>query len=333
MSARKKGLGKGLDALLGDSMRQPKEAGRTESVSESSPKVITDTAVIKESIKTNPATKEGTPQNTPAANTENRVLQIPVEQCQRGKYQPRREMDQEALEDLASSIKSQGVIQPIILRPINDAPVGVKYEIVAGERRWRASQLAGLMKVPAIIKDVDDNATVAMALIENLQRDDLNPMDEAYAIGRLQEEFELTHKEIAELLGKSRASVTNSLRLLGLQDDVKRMLERGDIEMGHARALLALPSEEQNKMALQVIQQSLTVRQTEALVKKCLKPEEQKTAQQEVTDDANIRHLQTELSEKIGVPVSVKHKRNGTGQVILNYNNLDELDGILSHIK
>lgn len=242
-------------------------------------------------------------------------------------------MDEQSLEELAQSIKSQGVMQPITLRPLQ-APDsnGVKYEIIAGERRWRASQLAGLNTVPAIVRELTDEAAIAMALIENLQRDDLNPMEEAYALERLQQEFELTHQQIADTVGKSRAAVSNSLRLIALAKEAKQMLENGDIEMGHARALLALPQKDQPGAAYEIVERALTVRQTEAMVKQLLEPAREKPLETSAIDP-NIAHLQSDLEDKLGVPVNLRHKPNGSGQLLLKYNSLDELDGILAHIK
>ena len=227
-------------------------------------------------------------------------------------------------------------MQPIILRALAEEfvkPGQPGYEIIAGERRWRAAQLAGLSAVPAIIKEVPDEAAMAMALVENLQREDLNPMEEAYALSRLNQEFELTHQQVADIVGKSRAAVSNSLRLMNLHKDVKVLLEHGDIEMGHARALLSLASADQSEAAKEVVNRGLTVRQTEALVKNRLSPKAAKQAAADPVNDPNISRLQNDLSDKLGVPVALKHGANGRGKVILKYNSLDELDGILSHIK
>lgn len=258
---------------------------------------------------------------------ERQLRELPVELIQRGQYQPRRDMDQQALEELAESIRQQGVMQPIVVRPISDS----QYEIIAGERRWRASQIAGLDRVPAIIREVPDEAAVAMALIENIQRENLNAMEEALAFKRLQEDFELTQSEIAQAVGKSRTTVTNLLRLLNLNAEVRVMLEHGDLEMGHGRAMLALTEQQQIDIARQVESKSLSVRQTEALVRKTLndspKPKESKKP------DKDIERLQEELSEKIGSPVSLDHSVKGKGRLTIRYNSLDELDGILAHLK
>ena len=232
-----------------------------------------------------------------ASNQDKQLRELPIELIQRGKYQPRRDMDQEALEELAESIKQQGVMQPIVVRPISES----HFEIIAGERRWRATQLAGLDRVPAIVREVPDEAAIAMALIENIQRENLNAMEEAIALQRLQEEFELTQAEVAEAVGKSRTTVTNLLRLIQLNDEVKLMLEHGDLEMGHGRAMLTLDAEQQVQVARQVEAKSLSVRQTEALVRK-LQNETPKSKQEDKgkTKDRDIERLQEELSEKVG---------------------------------
>jgi ParB family chromosome partitioning protein len=253
---------------------------------------------------------------------------LPVEYLQRGKYQPRRDMDQEALEELAESIRQQGIMQPIIVRELAKN----KFEIIAGERRWRAAQLAGLDKVPTIIRDVEDNAAVAMALIENIQRENLNAMEEAIALQRLQEEFDLTQQQVAEAVGKSRSTVTNLLRLIQLTDEVKLMLEHGDLEMGHGRAMLALRPEQQIQAARLVESKSLSVRQTEALVRKLLDEQKDKPAK-ELSANKDVERLEEDLSEKIGAIVSIQHTSKGKGKLTIKYNSLDELDGILKHIR
>ena len=263
-----------------------------------------------------------------STHDEKHLREIPVELIQRGKYQPRRDMDQQALEELAESIRQQGIMQPIVVRPISES----KFEIIAGERRWRASQIAGLDRVPTIVRDVPDEAAVAMALIENIQRENLNAMEEAIALQRLQDEFDLTQQEVAEAIGKSRSTVTNLLRLMNLNDDVKLMLEHGDLEMGHGRALLALAEEDQLAAANQVNSRSMSVRQTEALVRKMLEaPATKKAAKAE--KDPNILRLETDLSEKLGASIDIAHGRGGKGKLVISYNSLNELDGILSHIK
>jgi ParB family chromosome partitioning protein len=286
MAVKKRGLGRGLDALLG----QP---------------VSTDSTEGKQ---------------------DQQLRDLPVDLIQRGKYQPRRDMDPQALEELANSIKAQGVMQPIVVRPIG----GDRYEIIAGERRWRATQQAGLDSIPAVIRDVPDEAAIAMALIENIQREDLNPIEEAIALQRLQQEFELTQQQVADAVGKSRVTITNLLRLMALDDDVKLLLERGDIEMGHARALLGLPTDQQNEAARQVVARGLTVRQTEALVRQWLNPRREAGV---VRDNPDIVRLQQDLAERIGANVQIQHGAKGKGKLVISYNSLDELDGVLMHIK
>ena len=265
---RKKGLGRGLGALLGDG--EPVDLSRPQQ----------------------PLTRD----------------EIPLDQIHRGAHQPRRSIADDSLEELAASIKAQGIMQPIVVRP---RPTG-GYEIIAGERRWRACQIAGLDRIPVVIKDVADDRAVAMALIENIQREDLNPLEEANALLRLQEEFQLTQQQVADAVGKSRVAVTNLLRLLNLMPAVREMLEQGELEMGHARALLALPEFEQERTARQVINRQLSVRQTEALVRSTLKPSVEQVA---VPRDPDVARLELELSERIGAPVAIKQRRKGGGFV------------------
>ncbi|MBR9909948.1 MAG: ParB/RepB/Spo0J family partition protein [Gammaproteobacteria bacterium] len=293
MAAKRKGLGRGLDALLGTNANSPADA----------------IAAV----------------TSPEEGRDGKLSQLPVEFIQRGKYQPRRDMNQQALQELAESIKNQGVMQPIVVRPI----AADRYEIIAGERRWRATQLAGLDTIPCVIREVTDEAAIAMALIENIQREDLNPIEEAIALKRLQDEFGLTHQEVAEAVGKSRTTITNLLRLISLTEDVKTLLEHGDLEMGHARALLTLEDGEQSDIARQVVAKGLSVRQTEALVRKI----QQGLPKIEVEKaDADVSKLEESLSEKIGVPVSISYNNKGKGKLVLNYSSLDELDGILVHL-
>ena len=286
MSVKKRGLGRGLDALL--------TSNRTSN---------SDTATVISS----------------------ELQQLPVEFLSPGKYQPRKDMSQEALEDLASSIRAQGVIQPIVVRPLAKN----KFEIIAGERRWRASQLAQLAEVPCIVKDVPDEAAVAIALIENIQREDLNAMEEAVALERLLNEFSLTHQQVADAVGKSRASITNLLRLNQLNDDVKLLLEHGDIEMGHARALLALKDTEQSDAARLVAAKQLTVRETENLVRRILEP---KPIIAERPRDPDVVSLEQRLSERFAAPVQISYNSKGKGKLEIAYSSLDELDGIISKL-
>jgi len=286
MAAKKRGLGKGLDALLGS----------------------TSTTLDSDS------------------NEKEILQQIPIDLLQRGKYQPRQDMHSEALEELAQSIRKQGVMQPIVVRPISKN----KYEIIAGERRWRATQIAGLATIPAVVKDVPDDAAIAMSLIENIQRENLNPIEEAGALHRLQKEFELTQQQVADSVGKSRTTITNLLRLMSLSESVKRMLEHGDLEMGHARALLSLSGDKQVIAARQVVAKSLSVRQAESLVRKLLAENEDTETRSQI--DPDIKALEDNIAEKLGAKVLVQANAKGKGKLTIHYNNLDELDGILAHI-
>jgi len=296
MAGKRKGLGKGLNALLGASAdKAPSEA-------------------IAEVTSHEPG-------------QDGKLANIPVEFISRGKYQPRRDMVPAALEELAESIKVQGVMQPIVVRPIGEA----KYEIIAGERRWRAAQMAGLDSIPAVIRDVPDEAAIAMALIENIQREDLNPIEEAVALKRFQDEFELTHQEVATAVGKSRTTVTNLLRLIALCDEVKKLLEHGDLEMGHARCLLTLDDHTQRDIARQVVAKGLSVRQTEALVRQQVQLQDSKETPAPKIDP-NIKQLEERLSEQVGVPIAIQHSAKGKGKLVFNYSSLDELDGILNHL-
>jgi ParB family chromosome partitioning protein len=252
---------------------------------------------------------------------------LPVDVIQRGKYQPRLDMHQESLQDLADSISAQGVVQPIVVRAI----AAGRYEIIAGERRWRAAQLAGLHEIPAVVREVEDRAAIAIALIENIQRENLNPLEEARALERLIKEFELTHEQAAEAVGRSRAAVSNLLRLLDLEDSVKELVEKGELEMGHARALLALSGGKQREAARQVVSRGLTVRATEGLVKSLQRPATPKPAK--AGKDANIQRLEADLSDTLGARVAVHQGRGGKGKLEISYNSLDELDGILAHIR
>jgi len=314
MVAKRRGLGRGLDALLG---------GGSKSVA---------TATLEEDAGTETAASTD---SAPAASDEGGrpvgdLRELPIDLLQPGKYQPRTDMHQESLQDLANSIKAQGVLQPIVVRRID----GNRYEIIAGERRWRAAQLAELHEVPAVIRDVPDEAAIAMALIENIQRENLNPIEEANALHRLIEEFELTHQQAADAVGRSRAAVSNLLRLLSLNTDVRRLLENGDLEMGHARALLTLEGEQQSKAARDVVARGLSVRETEQLVNRLRDASAStKSTSSTKTVDPDIQRLQDELAEKLGAKVALQHANNGKGKLVVHYNTLDELDGILAHIK
>ncbi|MFE8070400.1 ParB/RepB/Spo0J family partition protein [Marinobacteraceae bacterium S3BR75-40.1] len=258
------------------------------------------------------------------------LREIPVDLIQRGRYQPRRDMDPDALQELAESIRQQGVMQPVVVRPVAEG----QFELIAGERRWRAAQLAGLDRIPALIRDVPDEAAIAMALIENIQRENLNPIEEAVALHRLQDEFGLTQAQVAEAVGKSRTTITNLLRLTGLSSEVRIMLEHGDLEMGHGRAMLTLSPELQVQAARQVVAKALSVRQTEALVRRLQENNGQpaKKARSGAVDP-DIRRLQDDLSDRLGARVAINHSQRGKGKLVIEYSNLDELDGILNHIK
>lgn len=303
MAAKKRGLGRGLDALLGGSAKEVRPVDEAEDAS--------NTSETPRSLQT-----------------------LPVDLIQRGKYQPRRNFDQDKLQELADSIAAQGVIQPIVVRPVENG----RYEIIAGERRWRASQLASLQEIPVVIHEVDDQAAMAMALIENIQRDDLNPLEEATALHRLLDEFGLTHQQIAQAVGKSRTSVTNFLRLLELAEPVKKMLELRQLDMGHAKAILGLKENEQQKAARQVFDQGLSVRETEKLVRRIQGVADEKTqsktkAAVKTKINPDVLRLQDSLSEKLGATVEIKQSPNGKGQLLISYNSLDELDGIMDHIQ
>ena len=260
-----------------------------------------------------------------AEPTNSELQKLPIEFLHSGKYQPRKDMSEEALEELASSIRSQGIIQPIVVRPIAQN----SFEIIAGERRWRAAQIAKLETVPCIIKDVPDEAAVAIALIENIQREDLNAMEEAVALNRLLNEFELTHQQVADAVGKSRTTVTNLLRLNNLNSDVKILLEHGDIEMGHARCLLALEGEAQSDAARLAVAKALTVRETEKLVRSILEPV---PAKEIAEKDPDVKQLEQQLAENLGAKVEINYNKKGKGKLVISYTNLDELDGILNRI-
>ncbi|HHQ4516431.1 ParB/RepB/Spo0J family partition protein [Aeromonas veronii] len=296
MTPKKRGLGKGLDALLS-----------------------TSTAARQKQVMSDQRTEEAM-----APTNQGELRKLPVEWLQSGKYQPRKDMSQDALEELANSIRAQGVIQPIVVRPLGEQ----SFEIIAGERRWRASQLARLEVVPCIVKDVPDEAAVAIALIENIQREDLNAIEEAVALQRLLTEFELTHQQVAEAVGKSRTTVTNLLRLNQLNDDVKRFVEHGDLDMGHARALLALSGQAQSELARLVAQKGLTVRDTEKLVQKALEPAK---ARVEPARDPQIGYLERQLAEKIGNQVQLQPGKRDSGKLVISYESLSDLDRILGY--
>ena len=296
MNARKKRLGRGLDALLSKPVAE----------------AVTDAGTAADGFRN-----------------------IPLDLLQRGQYQPRVDMRQESLKDLADSIRSKGVVQPIVVRPIGTSGDSQRYEIVAGERRWRAAQLAGIDEIPALVRAVADEDAIAMALIENIQREDLNPLEEARALERLIREFDLTHAEAASAVGRSRAAVSNLLRLQELGDKVKPLLEQRKLDMGHARALLSISDPiQQLDAARQVVRKGMSVRDTERLVKRMLEGKARsKKAKPDASSNADIRRLQIEISETLGAKVRVEHTQKGSGKLVIAYNSLDELDGILKHIK
>ena len=296
---KKRGLGKGLEAFLGRGA-----------------------ANLKDDIA--PAVSAAT-EGTSTAEFQHLAIDV----IQRGRYQPRTNFNLDALQELADSIKAQGVVQPIVVRPLSATPG--QYELVAGERRWRASQLAELHEIPAIVRDISDQEAMAVALIENIQRQELNPIEEAKALVRLVEEFGLTHQEAADAVGRSRVSVSNLLRLLTLETDVRNMLEDGQLEMGHARAILGLEPAKQMQAAREVSHKGLSVRETEQLVRRLNKPESEKV--EKAGMDPDTRRLQDDLSEKLGAKVVFQHGNNGKGKMLIHYNSIDELDGILDHIK
>lgn len=271
------------------------------------------------------STESATSVESEATTAHESLAQIAVDKIQRGKYQPRREMDTQALEDLANSIRSQGIIQPLIVRP-----VGNKYEIIAGERRWRAAQLAGLNEVPAIIRQIPDEAAIAIALIENIQRENLNPIEEAIALDRLIQEFDMTHQQVAEAVGKSRTTVTNLLRLLALPEEVKSMMERGVLEMGHARTLITLPESLQLEVAQMVAARGMSVRETESLVRRLQTPvSEKETAEV----DPDIANLQDKLAQQLKMRVAIQCNAKGRGKLVIHYRSLAELNGLLAQFR
>jgi ParB family chromosome partitioning protein len=263
-----------------------------------------------------------------STDAEDTVLKrLPVERVRPGQYQPRTRMDADALQELADSIKAQGLVQPIVVRKLN----GGEYELIAGERRWRAAQLAGLHDIPAVVRDIPDQAAAAMSLIENIQREDLNALEEAGALRRLIDEFGLTHQQTAEAVGRSRVAVTNLLRLLEMQPEVKALLDAGQFEMGHARALLALQGAKQVEIAKLVAQRQLSVRDTERLIKQVLENTNVEIPVFKPSPD--VVRLEQRLADTLGAKVAIRYNRSGKGKLVIEYNSLDELDGILEHIQ
>jgi ParB family transcriptional regulator, chromosome partitioning protein len=286
MTTKKRGLGRGLDALLGGAQIEP----------------VLDTKADRDKLKT-----------------------LPVEFLRTGRFQPRKDFDPARLQELADSISAQGVVQPIVVRQVEEN----RYEIIAGERRWRAAQLAGLHDIPVVIRDVTDQAALAIALIENIQREDLNPLEEAEALRRLQEEFTLTHQQIADAVGKSRVAVTNLLRLNELNAEVKSLLLGGSIEMGHARAILSLPDSGQGDVARKVAAKRLSVRETESLVRRLLEEGKQTPSKRQ---DPDIASFAERVTEKLGARVQIQHGSKGSGKLIINYDSLDHLEGVIERL-
>jgi ParB family chromosome partitioning protein len=302
MTDKKRGLGRGLEALLGQGAPRPIVGMATQ--------------------------------------PREQLTHVPVDLLQKGRYQPRLDMREETLAELADSIRAQGVVQPIVVRPVGtpSASAPQRYEIIAGERRWRAAQMAGLADLPAIVRRVDDETAVAMALIENIQREDLNPLEEAVALSRLITEFKLTHQQAAEAVGRSRVAVSNLLRLLELPDEVKTLVEQRQLEMGHARALLALTNRRQlAEVSALVAKKGLSVRETEALVRRLLTRLAAGAAERSghtgLDRDPDIKRLEGDLADKLGAKVELHHGAKGKGRLVISYHSLDELDGILAHIR
>ena len=289
--AQKRKLNRGLEALLGSGLLNTAQADEVKPQAEAPPQALNN---------------------------------LPVERLQQGVFQPRREFDQDALQTLADSIKAQGVLQPVVVRPLT----ADRFEILSGERRWRAAQLAGLDSVPVVIKDVNDEAAIAIGLIENIQREDLNPVEEGLGLKRLQDEFGLNQEQVAAAVGRSRSAVANLLRLLNLEKDVLAMLERGELDAGHAKVLLALTGGDQVRAARNVVKRGLSVRQTEKLVKGWDAKTRTPAAQ-----DPNISRLEQDLSTRLGAKVRIQHQQNGRGRLEVHYTSLDELDGVLNKIQ
>jgi ParB family chromosome partitioning protein len=305
MISKKPTLGRGLADLLGTSRPNP---------------------AATSSSANSPAAPA--PSGPPAEE----LAKLPLDLLQRGKYQPRVDMRPETLQELADSIKAQGVVQPIVVRPVEGAGPAQRYEIIAGERRWRAAQIAGLTEIPAVIRHIPDEAAIAVALIENIQRENLNPLEEARALERLINEFALSHQQAADAVGRSRAGVSNLLRLLELAPEVADRLEKRELEMGHARALLALSNRKQQiETAVIVVKKSLSVRETEALVRR-LQQSPASRVEEAASGDPNVNRLEQELADKLGAKVAIQHSSGGKGKLVVSYNSLDELDGILAHI-
>jgi ParB family chromosome partitioning protein len=335
MTQKKSSLGRGLADLLGHNSLRP--APSVSPVPLHAPATGT-TANGTASGGASDAAANPTAANTGATGPAGEELtRLPLDLLQKGKYQPRIDMRAETLQELADSIKAQGVIQPIVVRPVGVPGVGEsqRYEIIAGERRWRAAQMAGLGEIPAVIRHIPDEAAIAVALIENIQRENLNPLEEARALERLISEFELTHQEAADAVGRSRSGVTNLLRLLELAPEVCDLVARREIEMGHAKTLGALSTRKQQvEVATLVAKKGLSVRDTEALVKRIQQGAAAAGADAaDAIRDPNVQRLEQELADKLGAKVAIQHSTGGKGKLVVSYNSLDELDGILAHIQ
>lgn len=363
--AKRPRMGRNLDALLGGASRDrsnqapandsgsvsPSDANTSDPDNAAAPQVakessqvepqatskeapdvksVSQTASDAESLDTTiDSTSVMQPDDELSSETTDKLTLIGIDQIRRGTYQPRRLFDQKLLQELADSIKAEGLIQPILVRPFAGA-----FELIAGERRWRAAQLAGLTELPAIVREMPDQTVAAVALIENIQRKDLNPLEEAAAFERLCDEFGMTHKSVAESVGRSRASVSNLLRLLELHDEVKVMVDKGEIEMGHARAILGAPKEQQFEIARQVVDRELTVRAVEKLVRELVDGgSDKKSAEKQTVIDPDIERLSQKLGETLGASVRIQHKPNGAGKLEVSYSSVSELQGILAHIK
>ncbi len=305
MMHKKPSLGRGLEALMGSVVNRPASG----------------------------VAATGGVADAPAGGEE--LVKVRLDRLQRGRYQPRMDLRPETLQELADSIKAQGVVQPIVVRPVDGAQPfePQRYEIIAGERRWRAAQMAGLAEIPAIVRQIADDAVIAVALIENIQRESLNPLEEARALDRLIREFQMTHQQAADAVGRSRAAVSNLLRLLDLAPELAELLEKRELEMGHARALLGLQNRRQQaEVGTHVAQKGVSVRETEAIVRRMLAPAKARPAA-DSPGDPDVQRLERDLAEKLGAKVAIRHAGTGRGKLVIDYNSLDELEGILAHIK
>jgi len=323
--AKKSRMGRNLDALLG-STRERRPIADTAAADTTSPTATPTASRARQDAVTTSTESPADIDLTAASERGDKLRMLGVDQIRRGAYQPRRHFDQALLQELAASLKSQGMIQPILVRPFAGA-----YEIIAGERRWRAAQLAGIGEIPAIVRDLDDQSVAAVSLIENIQRKDLNPLEEAQALERLCDEFGMTHQAVAESVGRSRTSVTNLMRLLDLHDEVKVLIDRGEVDMGHARALLGAPKDQQLGIAERIAKQGLTVRAVEKLVRELKDGKSASAAKPAI--DPDIELLTRRLGDTLGAPVQIRHQKSGAGKLEITYSSVDELEGILAHIK